>query len=260
MPTYTGVMDELTDPGAVAASWWDRHGEDYLADHRLLGVTNFSWGPEGWTEEDLRLLPSSPGRILEVGAGAAQCSRWLASRGEDVVATDISSGMLAEARRMNEETGIEVPLIRADIRHLPFAEESFDTVFTSFGAIGFLPDLEEAFTEVARVLAPGGRWIYAATHPFSWPLPDSPYLEDLRVIRPYRSGEVYTESEGGQVCYAEYAHTISDHIGALLGAGLRITGVLEPAWPAGNESTWGAWGPERGAYLPGTIIFSSAKD
>ncbi|MDO5723416.1 MAG: class I SAM-dependent methyltransferase [Flaviflexus sp.] len=250
---------EDTDPGRIAASWWDRHGAEYLADHRLLGVTNFSWGPEGWTEDDLRLLPDDPGLTLEVGAGAAQCSRWLAARGHRVIATDISSGMLAHAARMNEETGIDVPLIRADVRTLPFADNSFDTAFTSFGAIGFLPDLCEPFAEVARVLRPGGRWIYAATHPFSWPLPDSPHLDDLRVIRPYRSGEVYTETEGSTICYAEYAHTVSDHIGAIIAAGLTITGVLEPAWPAGNDQSWGAWGPERGAYLPGTIIFSTQK-
>lgn len=248
----------MDDAGRVAAAWWNRHGGEYLADHVGLGTFTFSWGPEGWTEEDLRRLPTNPGRILEIGCGAAQCSRWLAKSGRDVVACDISAGMLAHAARLNEQTGIDFPLIAADVRALPFNDASFDTVFTSFGAIGFIPDLLPAFREIARVLRPGGTWVYSATHPFSWPLPDSPFLEDLRVIRPYRSGEVYVEEENGKTVYAEYAHTISDHLRALIGAGMLVRDVLEPTWPAANKSSWGAWGPERGRYLPGTIIFTAA--
>lgn len=251
--------DSIPDPRAIAQSWWDRHASDYLAEHPSLGVSRFQWGPEGWTEEDLRLLPASPGRILEVGAGAAQCSRWLAERGHRVAATDVSRAMLRAAELLNDRTGIDVPLIQADITALPFADSSFDTVFTSFGALSFLPSLTPAFAEVLRVLTPGGSWIYSVTHPFSWVFPDSPHAEDLTVIRPYGRREAYLETVSGRADYAEFPHTVTDHMNALIEAGLELTGVLEPEWPAGNEQTWGAWGPDRGAVLPGTLIVSARR-
>lgn len=249
----------VADPQQIARSWWDRNADEYLTDHPSLGETKFQWGPEGWTEEDLGLLPRDPGRILEVGAGAGQCSRWLASHGRDVVATDVSAGMLHAGKVLNNRTGIDVPLIQADITSLPFADESFNTAFTSFGALSFLPSLDPAFTEVFRVLAPGGAWIYSVTHPFSWVLPDSPNAADLRVIRPYGSGEAYVEADKTQTDYAEFPHTVADHINALVSAGFDLTNVLEPKWPPEKAETWGAWGPDRGALLPGTLIVSARR-
>lgn len=257
-PAFLPARD-VTSPHTVAQSWWDRNADEYLRDHPSLGEVKFQWGPEGWTEDDLAMIPRVPGRILEVGAGAAQCSRWLAARGDTVIATDISQGMLNAARLLNKRTGIDVPLVQADITALPFSPESFDTVFTSFGALSFLPNLERAFAEIFRVLAPGGTWVYSVTHPFSWVFPDSPYADDLTVIRPYGREIAYVENDSRGTDYAEFPHTIADHVNALAGTGFRIQSMLEPGWPAGNESTWGAWGPDRGAMLPGTLIVSALR-
>ena len=55
------------------------------------------WGPEGLREADAGLLGGIRGkRLLEIGAGAAQCSRYAARQGASVVATDISGGMLRQ--------------------------------------------------------------------------------------------------------------------------------------------------------------------
>lgn len=251
--------DTVFDPQRIAQSWWDRNAEEYLVDHPSLGETKFQWGPEGWTEDELQLLPRSPGNILEVGAGAAQCSRWLAAQGRSVVATDVSAGMLHAGQLLNTRTGIDFPLIQADITALPFEASAFDTVFTSFGALSFLPTLGPAFSEVFRVLKPGGAWVYSVTHPFSWVFPDSPYADDLSVIRPYGRREAYVEGRSSAADYAEFPHTIADHMNGLVRAGFEITDVLEPGWPASNKETWGAWGPDRGALLPGTLIVSAQR-
>ena len=250
---------EVPDPQAVAESWWDENAADYLSEHPSLGESRFQWGPEGWTEDELRLLPAEPGRVLEVGAGAAQCSRWLASRGHVVIATDVSAQMLEAGRILNERTGIDVPLVQADITALPFDDSSFDTVFTSFGALSFLPSLSPAFAEVFRVLAPGGAWIYSVTHPFSWVFPDSPWAEDLTVIRPYGRREAYVEGGTSRPVYAEFPHTVSDHVNGLVEAGFEVRGIVEPPWKTETTSTWGAWGPDRGAMLPGTLILSARR-
>ena len=62
--------------GAAGRSWWDANAEEYLDEHgTFLGPADFCWCPEGLREQDVRLLGDLSGRrVLEVGAGAAQCA------------------------------------------------------------------------------------------------------------------------------------------------------------------------------------------
>ena len=98
-------------------SWWDGEAEDYYAEHgAFLGDSEFVWGPEGWTEAELDLLEVRDGMtVLEIGSGAAQCSRWLARHHDvRVVASDLSMGMLRTARRIEAaSSAYRLPGIRA---------------------------------------------------------------------------------------------------------------------------------------------------
>lgn len=258
---YRDVPD--ADGGAAARGWWDANATEYLAEHGgFLGDAGFRWGPEGLTEAQAGFLGGVAGaRVLEVGAGAAHCSRWLAGQGARVVASDISSAMLDGARRLNAATGVDVPLVEADARALPFADAAFDVVFTSFGAIPFVPDAARVHAAAARVLRPGGRWVFSVTHPVRWAFPDDPTTAGLTATRSYFDRRPYVESDdSGRVTYAEYHRTIGDHVRDVAAAGLRVRDVVEPEWPAWNDQVWGGWGPERGAYLPGTAIFVTTKD
>src|SRR3712207_6379442 len=69
--------------GRAGRSWWDAAAEEYLAEHGdFLGPADFLWCPEGLREADARLLGDTAGRdVLEVGAGAGQCTRWLRTQG-----------------------------------------------------------------------------------------------------------------------------------------------------------------------------------
>src|SRR5205085_243030 len=156
--------------------WWDAEADAYHAEHgEFLGVADFVWCPENLREEDAHLLGDVAGRdVLEVGCGSAMCSRWLACRSARPVAFDLSSGMLRHAREGAAQTGIGVPLVQADAQHLPFKDDSFDIAFTAFGAIGFVADSAQTMLEVARVLRPRGRWVFATTHPTRWSFPDDP--------------------------------------------------------------------------------------
>ncbi|PZR51991.1 SAM-dependent methyltransferase [Xylanimonas oleitrophica] len=249
--------------GAAGRGWWDANAAEYLEEHgEFLGDAAFRWGPEGLTEAEAGLLGDVVGRqVLEVGAGAAQCSRWLAAQGADVVATDVSAGMLAGAARLDTATGVHVPVLQADARALPFADASFDVVFTSFGAIPFVPDAARVHAEAARVLRPGGRWVFSVTHPLRWAFPDDPTTRGLTAIRSYFDRRPYVEQDAaGRVLYAEYHRTLGDHVRDVARAGLRLLDVVEPEWPAWNDQVWGGWGPERGAYLPGTAVFVTVRD
>lgn len=250
------------DGGRAGRRWWDANAVEYLDEHgEFLGPDDFCWCPEGLREEDAHLLGDVVGReVLEVGAGAGQCSRWLRARGVRAVATDVSAGMLAAGRLLDDAVGVAVPAMQADARELPFAAASFDVVFTAFGALPFVPDAARVHAEVARVLRPGGRWVFAVTHPVRWAFPDDPGARGLTATRSYFDRTPYIETDDdGRVAYAEYHRTLGDHVADVVGAGLVLDRVVEPPWPAGHDRTWGGWSPIRGALLPGTVIFRALR-
>ena len=244
--------------GRAGRRWWDANAREYLAEHgEFLGPDEFCWCPEGLREVDAQLLGDVDGaQVLEIGAGAAQCSRWLAGRGARVVATDVSAGMLSEGAAYDARARSRTPLVQADARALPFADATFDVVFTAFGAIPFVPDAARVHCEVARVLRPGGRWVFAVTHPLRWAFPDDPTEHGLTANRSYFDRRPYVEiGTSGGVLYAEYHRTLGDHVAEITAAGLTIDRLVEPEWPAGHDRVWGGWGPVRGRLLPGTAIF-----
>ncbi|MBS2539867.1 SAM-dependent methyltransferase, partial [Catenulispora sp. NF23] len=94
-PEYTGdpgiedndtvrvARRHLSDSATIRANrgWWDANADEYQAEHgAFLGDARFVWCPEGLDEAEARLLGTELAgkRVLEVGAGAGQCSRWLA--------------------------------------------------------------------------------------------------------------------------------------------------------------------------------------
>ncbi len=244
--------------GRAARDWWDANAAEYLEEHGdFLGPVDFCWCPEDLREADAHLLGPVAGMdVLEVGAGAAQSSRWLITQGARAVATDVSAGMLGEGLALDHLAGVTVPMVQADARLLPFADASFDVAFTAFGALPFVPDAAAVHREVARVLRPRGRWVFAVTHPMRWAFPDDPSAGGLTAIRSYFDRTPYVETaEDGSVLYAEYHRTFGDHVAELTGAGFALDRLVEPEWPAPHQRTWGGWGPVRGALLPGTAIF-----
>ncbi|WP_291415888.1 class I SAM-dependent methyltransferase [Actinophytocola sp.] len=243
---------------AANSSWWDADADDYHVEHgEFLGVADFVWCPERLREADAGLLGDVAGRdVLEVGCGSAPCARWLSAQGARVVGLDLSAGMLRYAAAANEATGIDVPLVRANAERLPFATGSFAIACSAFGAVPFVADLDAVFREVARVLRPGGAWVFAVTHPMRWIFPDDPGPNGLRVTGSYFDRTPYVEVDaGGNATYVEHHRTLGDFVRALTGAGLTLVDLVEPTWPDGLTEEWGQWSPMRGALFPGTAIF-----
>lgn len=262
-PTRPKVMP-ADQPTSVAANrrWWDADADDYHAEHgAFLGEADFVWCPENVREADARLLGDVRGRrVLEVGCGSAPCSRWLAGQGAVVTGFDLSAGMLRHARAGADRTGVTVPLVQADVCALPFPDAAFDIAFSAFGAIPFVADSAGAMREVARVLRPGGRWVFAATHPMRWVFPDDPGPAGMIAIQSYFDRSPYVEVDASGVpTYVEHHRTMGDRVRELVAAGFAVLDVVEPEWPDGFDGVWGQWSAERGAVFPGTAIFVSVK-
>jgi SAM-dependent methyltransferase len=242
--------------------WWDAAAAAYLAEHGTdLGDADFLWCPEGLREADAHLLGDVAGRrVLEIGCGSAPCARWLRRAGADVVAFDISAGMLSRAAELNRSTGIGVPLLQADAGALPFADDSIDVACSAFGGLPFVADVEGALTEVRRVLRPGGRFVASVNHPMRWAFPDSPDPEDLRIVSSYFDRTPYVETgDDGATVYVEHHRTVGDWVRAVVGAGLELVDLIEPEWTPGRTQEWGQWSPERGALVPGTLILCASR-
>jgi SAM-dependent methyltransferase len=260
-------MRPVDDPDAVlrraagrdetrraSAAFWDAYAPGYQRDHAAeLGTASFVWGPEGADEDDLGLLgPVGGRRVLDVGCGAGQTTRWLAARGARVTAFDLSMEQLRLAGRG--------PYVRADAEALPFAAGSFDLACSAYGALPFVADSARVMREVARVLRPGGRWVFSVTHPVRWCFPDDAGPAGLTVTTSYFDRTPYVEQGAdGVATYVEHHRTVGDRVREAVAAGLTVLDVVEPEWPDGHETTYAQWGPLRGRLVPGTAIWVTER-
>lgn len=259
----------------ASRGWWDRNADEYQSEHgAFLGDDRFVWGPEGLDEAEAALLGPAGDlkdlRVLEIGAGAAQCSRWLAAQGARPVALDLSHRQLQHALRIEASGDVgasgdglapRVELVEADAGALPFADASFDLACSAYGAVPFVADPVRVFREVHRVLRPGGRWVFSVTHPIRWAFPDEPGPEGLSVAASYFDRVPYVEQdESGNAVYVEHHRTLGDRVRDVVAAGFRLEDLVEPEWPAWNTQEWGGWSPLRGQLIPGTAIFVCRRD
>jgi SAM-dependent methyltransferase len=251
-----------TESERASRRWWDADADDYLAEHgRDIGDADFVWCPEGLREADARLLGDvTDKRVLEVGCGSAPCARWLAAQGAHPVALDLSAAMLRHAAALGAATGLAVPLVQAGAERLPFTDASFDAACSAFGAVPFVAEPERVMREVARVLRPGGRWVFAVNHPMRWMFSDDPGPDGLTVQQSYFDRTPYVEIDAaGNATYVEHHRTLGDRVRDIVSAGLVLDDLVEPEWPEDRETVWGQWSPLRGRLFPGTAIFVTHK-
>jgi SAM-dependent methyltransferase len=140
----------------VAASEYDsKWGVDFgeVGQAQVLGKLRKLVGSE---------LDGGYDRSLEIGAGTGYFSLNLLRAGvvAKATCTDISPGMVTALAANARRLGLEVRTARADAESLPFADESFDLVL-GHAVLHHLPDLGRTFSELHRVLRPGGRIAFA---------------------------------------------------------------------------------------------------
>ncbi len=95
-------------------------------------------------------------RVLDVAAGNGNASLAAARRGSKVTASDYVEALLEGAQRRADAEGLPLETRVADAENLPFADEEFDAVLSTFGVM-FVPDPQRAADEMLRVCRPGGR-------------------------------------------------------------------------------------------------------
>ncbi len=107
--------------------------------------------------------PTAAMTVLDVGTAAGHTAFAFAPHVREIVGTDVSAGMLAEATRQAESRGLtNVRFEAADLAALPFPDAAFDIVTCRF-VVHHLPALAPMLLDIARVLKPGGQFVVVDT-------------------------------------------------------------------------------------------------
>jgi SAM-dependent methyltransferase len=211
--------------------------------------------------EELELLGDLEGRTLaHLQCNSGGDSLSLASRGAVVTGVDISDAAIRHARSLSKETGIPARFERADLydwlEEAALERSSFDAVFSSYGIVCWLSDLDAWARGIAAVLEPGGRFVLVDFHPAAdmfderWNLARAYPSGGERVLLEEGVGDYVAESGGGLTpagfIEGEQAFENPHHgylfrwglgevVTALAGAGLRTTALHEYPYVNGER-------------------------
>ncbi len=183
--------DELPEHVRRNREAWDEWATDYVANGELswgLLAGEEKWGIWDIPERDVHVLPDDlAGKdTIELGCGTGYVSAWLARRGARPVGIDNSEQQLATARRLQQEHGIEFPLLHGNAESVPYPDASFDLAISEYGA-SIWADPYRWVPEAARLVRPGGRLIFLVNGlilVLSMPDDESEPATD-RLLRPY---------------------------------------------------------------------------
>lgn len=187
---------------------------------------------------------------------------------------DLSDAAIDLAQSLNRELGHDARFIRSNIYDLPdVLDEQFDIVFTSYGVLCWLPDLDKWASVVENHLKPGGIFYIIEGHP-SMNVFEQSDAGELQPTYPYFHKEFLWE--GGEASYAgaeiiespvyEWHHSLGDIVTALIDAGLRIEFLHEFAFSAyrayrimqkGDDGLWRF--PERNDSFPQLFSIRATK-
>ena len=147
-PDFIGQVGDSPDPAAA----YKRYTVEFF--RRWSPFYDLFAGSIAWAYTSLvRTMSIQPGvSILDICVGTGEVALRCAALGARVTGVDLSPDMLARARRKARVQGLDIDLVRADARHLPFAAAEFDVVTISF-ALHDMPRIVrgEVLAEAARV-------------------------------------------------------------------------------------------------------------
>jgi len=156
--------EEQQLPAHVAANReaWDGFAADFVAHGEESWATNeVTWGIYSVPESKWHLLPEelADKDAIELGCGTAYVSGWLAKRGAKPVGIDNSPKQLETAKRLQQEHGIDFPLLLGNAEDVPYPDASFDYAISEYGAAIWC-DPYKWIPEAARLLRPGGELMF----------------------------------------------------------------------------------------------------
>jgi SAM-dependent methyltransferase len=222
------VSDQL--PDLAPSDFWEQHA---------------SWWQDGFTdgadpEYEEQIIPlaaeclAGARRVVDIGTGEGQLARVAVGLGAELVAgVDPTRAQLQVAR---ERAG-GPRYLRGTADRLPFAGDSFDAAIACL-VFEHIPDHQQGIAEVARVLEPGGRFVFLLNHPLLQ-APDSGWVidhindEEYWRVGPYLGVDVTMEQLAPGLELPFVHRPLSQYINAMAAHGLLVERMDEPAPPEG---------------------------
>ena len=210
---------------------WDEHAQWWID-----GFTNGA-DPE-YVEQIIPLaVEELAGRVkvLDLGCGDGQIARALAAQGSDVLGVDPTQLHIDVAI----ERGGGPTYLLGGATQIPAPDKSFDAVVACL-VFEHIDQMDEAMSEVARVLKPQGQFSFFLNHPLLQ-TPGSGWIDDHIIDPPeqyWRIGPYLVETESIEEVekdvYIRFIHRpLSRYINALIANGMNIDRMVEPSPPAG---------------------------
>lgn len=212
---------------------WNNRTDAHLKS-AFYDMPGFLEGKSSLNDIELNLLGDIRRKsILHLQCHFGQDSISLSRLGANVVGIDLADKAIASARDIAKQTDSNAKFICCDLYDLPkFLDEQFDLVFTSYGTIGWLPDLDRWAKVVSHFLKPGGQFVFVEFHPVVWMFDD-----DFNKIayRYFNSGPIIETSSGTYADreadinseYVMWNHSLSEVINSLISNGLMINSLEE---------------------------------
>lgn len=221
-------MKDYNDYFEANKSLWNQRTVVHK-DSSFYNLPGFKAGEAVLTPIELNEIGDVKGKkMLHLQCHFGMDSLDWARRGAEVTGVDLSDEAIKEARLLNDELGMNATFICCNVYDLKdHLDEKFDIVFTSYGTIGWLPDLDKWAALISHYLKPGGLFYMADFHPMVWMFND----DFTHIQYSYENREVIiTESEGtytdrnAPIKAKEYGwnHSTGELLNALIHAGLKL--------------------------------------
>ncbi len=262
-------MDYITTNKAL---WNARVAHHVSSD--FYDVAGFLAGANTLTEIERPLLGDVRGKhIVHLQCHFGLDTLSLARMGARVTGIDFSAEAIKKATELAEQIDAEATFIQCDVYDAPtLIADKADVVFTTFGVLGWLPDMQRWAETVVACMKPGGMLILAEFHPVVWMFDNN--LE--KVAYSYFMGDPIIEMEQGtytdsgapiSLPSVGWNHSIGEVYGALRAAGMNITFLQEydfspyPALAGSvlvSDGRWAIKGKE--GLLPLVYALTAVKD
>jgi len=212
---------------------WNRRTPLHIASD-FYGVDEFVKGKSSLKQIELDLLGDVKGKsILHLQCHFGQDSLSLARMGARVTGVDLSDKAIEEANALANKINVSARFVCCDVYSLPeHLNEEFDIVFTSYGTIGWLPDLDKWAQVIHRFLKPGGKFVFVEFHPVVWMFDD-----DFKEVKYnyFNTGPIQ-ETESGTYAqqdadikseYIGWNHATGEVLCSLLNNGIHLLSFQE---------------------------------
>ncbi len=192
-------------------------------------VEDFLKGRSSLNTIELDLLGDIKNKsILHLQCHFGQDSISLSRMGADVTGIDLSDKAIEAAKDLAQKCGTDTKFICSDVYSLPdILDEKFDIVYTSYGVVGWLPDLDKWAWIISHFLKPGGRLVMAEFHPAVWMFDDDftkvayNYFNEKPIVETYEG--TYADKSADIVQqYVMWNHSLAEVLQNLIKHGIEL--------------------------------------